>query len=264
MAKQLGNNQWLGKVDGRKYYTMRGVDGTISSKINQGMSSRVKNDAAYANTRLNNTEFGAGGSYAGLLVRLISKRWRTILVSFTAGNVQKIVMKLVHEDTTSAWGQRHLVGTSWQPRLRGAMNAFAKNGFDDNFATGIAASYSEDDGVAITGTTTAETSAALAAKGATGVTYEFYKYKGQYPEYNEAAQKFGLPEGSVELLGSKDAAIGSVVSLNVTAESAVMEAEAADLMECVLVVALPYKQIASTKHVLQELCSFSLIPVTIA
>lgn len=258
MAKQSGIHQLRGKFGGNVYYSQKGVDGGLVRKINEGMSSRVKNDAAFANTRRNANEFGFAGGLSGAAVRSISKRWRTILDPFAVGKFASSLIQIIRTSNNGDWGGR-VVGMSVNANLiKTGINVHAKNQYSENFAMGITYEIPETGGVNITGSTTAETSQGLKDRGAEGVLYEFYAYDLFEGQFVESAGRYTPSSSAITLLGSVDAEIGQVTSLNIQSPTAVLPTSSEHLF-AVLVVALPYKVVHNEKYTLQELCSFELI-----
>ena len=258
MAKQSGIHQLRGKIGGNVYYSQKGVDGGLVRKINEGMSSRVKTDAAFANTRRNSREFGFAGALAGAAIRSISKRWRTILDPFATGKFAKQIVSANRTAGSGGWGGRVIPLNINSNLFKSFISSYAKNQYLENFATGITYERPELGGVNITGSTTAETSQGLKDLGAEGVLYEFYGYDLIRGDFREESQAYTPSFSSIQLLGSVDAEIGQVTSLNVTSPVAVLS-DTAEHIFAVLVVALPYKVVNNAKYTLQEMCSFELI-----
>lgn len=125
MAKQSSLFKLRGKADGQSFYYSKNGE-YLTRKINPGMSSRVKTAKEYANTRLNNAEFGAAGACAGAMVRAVSSRWRYILNSIATGMLVKGIKEAMMQDTTSVWGKR-LVSVADMPAIQSLYNGFSKN-----------------------------------------------------------------------------------------------------------------------------------------
>ena len=211
MAKSSELLALRGKVAGKSFYAMKGVDGTLVRSINEGMSNRVKNDAAYANTRLNAAEFGSAGSMAGAVIRTVSKRWRTILQAFATAQLTKAVRNLIIQDTTHPWGQRLLSVEDWQTSVREAVSRLVKNSYVENFANAITAGASGvGQVITVNVTTTSQDSEALVSLGANGVRYEMYRQHITAPAFVNG--KYTTPAASVESIGSIDTEIGTPVT----------------------------------------------------
>lgn len=261
MAKSSELLALRGKVAGKSFYAMKGVEGTLVRSINEGMSNRVKNDAAYANTRLNAAEFGSAGSMAGAVIRTVSKRWRTILQAFATAMLTKAVRNLVIQDTTNAWGQRLLSVSGWQDVVRDAVSRLVKNSYSENFANGITASSSAvGHELDINVTTTAHDSEALVSLGATGVRYEIYRQFITAPAFVNG--KYTAPVASVEFVGAADTVIGTPTTASLGGNTDSL-GEDSDSMESIIVVALPTRTVNGETYVLQELCSCEWLPITI-
>lgn len=261
MAKSSELLGLRGKVAGKSFYAMKGVDGTLVRSINEGMSNRVKNDAAYANTRLNAAEFGSAGSMAGAVIRTVSKRWRTILQAFATAMLTKAVRNLVIQDTANPWGQRLLSVSGWQDAVRDAVSRLVKNSYAENFANGIAASASGvSRPVSVNIVTTSQDSEALVSLGAHGVRYEAYCQRITAPAFVNG--KYTAPVASVEFIGAVDTRIGAADTHALTG-TPVANGENSGTIESVIVVALPTRTVNDETYVLQELCSCEWLPITI-
>lgn len=261
MAKSSELLALRGKVAGKSFYAMKGVEGTLVRSINEGMSNRVKNDAAYANTRLNASEFGSAGSMAGAVIRTVSKRWRTILQSFATAMLTKAVRNLIIQDTTNPWGQRLLSVSGWQDAVREAVSRLVKNSYTENFSNGIIAGASSSGAaVAVDVVTTSQDSEALLSLGANGVRYEAYRQYISAPTFVNG--KYTSPAASVEFIGAVDTVIGTPITQHLTG-SPIAEGETDDAIESVIVVALPTRTVNGGTHILQELCSCEWLPITI-
>lgn len=130
MAKQSGLHQLRGKVGEFSYYNQTGINGGIVRRINQGMSSRVKNDAAFANTRLNNAEFGQAGRIAQMLGSMVRPKYRPMILPFSQSKMAKIVLGFIKDDTAD-WGRRNLTSSSVVDACTSALNAVSKNKIAD-------------------------------------------------------------------------------------------------------------------------------------
>lgn len=261
MAKQSGIHQLKGKVRGMSYYRQKGVVDGLARSINQGLSKRVKEDAAYENTRLNAQEFGAAGSFAGAMVRAISDRQRTMLKDFATGSLAKVVRDIIIGDTENDWGSRQLVGTEWQEYLMQVANTYAKNDFA-SFVGGVW-------DTAVSGTTwtpNAELPAGwgsqLAALGASGAVVEMYAYGVSLLDLGGKTLK---AISNVSLIGEVDATIGESATITeaATAPAGFDGTQAANKLQAVLVVVKPYQTINEKKYTRQELCTFSLFEPTV-
>lgn len=125
MAKQSSLFKLRGKADGQSFYYSKNGE-YLTRKINPGMSSRVKTAEEYANTRLNNAEFGGAGNLAGTMIRTVSKRWRYILDSIATGMLVKGIKEAMMNDNTHDWGKRSVLLAD-MPAIQDLYNRFSKN-----------------------------------------------------------------------------------------------------------------------------------------
>ncbi len=264
MAKQQGIHQIRGKVGEMSYYRQKNVATGLVRSINQSMSKRVKEDAAFANTRLNAAEFGAAGNYAGACVRAISMRWRTILNPFATGHLVKPILEGMKLDTSSEWGQRNL-GIDYMQEIQDMINQEAKNDYQQSFAIPTVTVTPHGVGNILKDwewelNTEDDTSSNLLAKGATGVRYELYAYRASFGKYSDIVGKYLKSTTSVIRLGGNDTQIGRGESWS-ESQTVVQNTATNDpgVIGALLCVALPYKAIGLQRYFLQELCSFILV-----
>lgn len=259
MAKSSELLALRGKVAGKSFYAMKGVEGTLVRSINEGLSNRVKNDAAYANTRLNSAEFGSAGNFAGALVRTVSRRWRYILKAFTTAAMTKALREMIQLDATSNWGQRTVMITGWKNLVRQSLQMMVKNSYEENFAKQISAESSRLGTVQVAGNVLATDSVELQTKGADGVRYEFYVQDASAPEFDQSSGKYSKSLSSDLFVGTVDAPIGTATQIELTSNS--FGGFADERITSLLVVAMPYRTVNNEKHILQELCSCDWIEV---
>lgn len=260
MAKQQGIHQLRGKVRGMSYYRQKGVEEGLARTINTGLSKRVKEDAAYQNTRLNSQEFGAAGSFAGACIRSISERQRTMLKDFATGALAKAVRDIIIGDTENKWGDRQLVGTAWQKYLLDVISTYAKvefashvGGVWDTTVTAGSGSNSWQPNAELP----SGWGSPLASKGATGALVEIYAYGVNLLDLGGKTLK---GESNVSLIGSNEVTIGESVTINTpaTVGAAFTGVQAANQLQGVLVVVKPYQEVNGEKYIRQELCTFAL------
>ena len=131
MAKQSGLHQIKGKVGEHSYYSQTGVTGGLIRSINQGLSQKVKTSEAFANTRLNNSEFGQAGRIASMLGHYITPKYRPMILPFSQSKMAKIILDFIKGDTSAPWGQRNLTTSNSGEAQVQALNAVSKNAFTD-------------------------------------------------------------------------------------------------------------------------------------
>lgn len=107
MAKQSGLHQIRGKVGEHSYYRQSGVSAGLIRQINQGMSQRVKTGDEYANTRLNNAEFGHACAIAGVLGKTVSPKFRPMMLTFSQSKMARVILEAIKRQTGN-WGERSL------------------------------------------------------------------------------------------------------------------------------------------------------------
>lgn len=129
MAKQSGLHQIKGKVGEFSYYKQTGVEGGLVRGINQGMSARVKNDEGYANTRLNNVEFGGACNVAANLGKMVTPKFRPMILPFSQSKMAKAVLELA-KSAGGSWGERAVPADSYQ-QLGAILSAMSKRDFTE-------------------------------------------------------------------------------------------------------------------------------------
>lgn len=257
--KGFTTDKQLGKRDGRRYYQQKGVEGIVSASINQGMSSRVKNDAAYANTRLNNAEFGAAGSTAGAIIRSLSQKWRYLLVAFAAGKLAKDVRALMMDDTTNPWGQRSLQGTDWQKVLADKVSQYSKNPVSDYEGLQVMCKFDSTTGLKLNVATAALTNPVIVAKGATDVRVVFVSGVIDASKFDANLGSYDSALADVKVLDYYDCHIGDSMDEQFHRDDIKVTAQASNKLYVGLVVYLPYKMVNNKEYILQELCSFQMV-----
>ena len=260
MAKGQSTFRQLGKIDGRKYYQVKGVDGIVSQSINQGMSNRVKNDAAYANTRLNNAEFGGAGSTAGAIARALSQKWRYLLVPFATGMIAKDVRAIMMQDSTGKWGQRGLTGTTWQAALAEKISAYSKNSVDDYSGLTISASFNPSTGLHVAlDVKTALHNEKLESLGCIGVHYLILNGVLNASTFDATANKYTPALADFEVLNDDTLQFGDDAGANCDRTDIKVSEQVANKLYGGIVVLLPYKEVNGVQYIMQEHCSFKMV-----
>lgn len=260
MSKIIGG-QKRGKENGYRHYHLKGVEGTVVARINEGMSSRVKTAAEYANTRLNNAEFGAAGAAAGALLRALPMERRSVLKAFPAAMLGKDFKAIISMQTTAAWGQRGFAVEGWQQMVADAMTKLNKNSFIGN--DGIAASISvvEEEGINVGYSFQAGWGTELASQGVDGVKAFVYSCSADMPTYDASTKKYSVPVIKFEELLNADVNLGEY-----DADGQIIpgtESYAPHPNDAVFgcVVMLPFRTINNKQYVLQELCEFKFMHI---
>ena len=273
MAKQSGIHGIRGKINGVSYYSSKN-GGQLIRKINEGMSSRVKTAKEYANTRLNNAEFGAAGSLAGAIVRPISQRWRFILDSIATGKLVKAIKASMMQDTASPWGER-VVPLTEMAHLQDVFNGFSKNEMPQEVVNSLQNdvtfnAISKELSFATSAPMTADTAQQLLDKGATHLTSKVFAFNVRKP-YIGADGKTYVPAESLMVDISDDFGyphISIAQNASITAGGDRQNAPAVlnedSHLGGVLVVLLPERKVGNEYFTLQELCSAYWCPAKAA
>lgn len=261
MAKQIGLYSVRGKVDGYKYYGMKGVANTIIAKINEGMSSRVKNSAEYANTRLNNAEFGAAGNMAGTLVRALTQRWRCVTIPFATAKFLPSIKSALGLDTANPWGQRTLTGTGWQDILRQEMSKLSKVSFDEEI--GLDVTISQSTGNVVTADLDGYIAQAefLKQKGITGIQFDAVAFRMEAAEFDSNINGYKPATLIASAENHIDAPVGDEFEEGITVRLDGAKVDASKVMTAVLIVAKPYREVNGTLFYAQEFCCHKLFAI---
>lgn len=269
MAKQIGIHQIKGKVGTRSYYRQSGVADGLSREINQALSGRVKEDPAYANTRLNNREFGQACKIAGVFGRFIQPKYRPMILPFSQSLMAQIILDVIKNDPTAnaQWGFRGLVASPLTIPVE-ALNACVKNRFDDIFGD-VVWSLTAGTGSARTlsfeGTPQSGAADFLQSIGADGVITKViacsFIYKRPVADDQEDAVVLGLPRKSntddsdLEAFAESTAIELDITFVNPTAP------EGGSVGTVAIAIAMPYREIGGTQHILQEYCTYQAAQV---
>lgn len=255
MAKQSGIHQLRGKVGEHSYYRQTGIVPGLVRSINQGMSSRVKTDEAFANTRLNNAEFGQAGRLASVFAQYITPKFRPMVLPFSQSKMAKIILEYIKNDTTAPWGERNITQNNSGEVQVAALNGVVKNRFED---FGLKLVINEETGT-LTVTSSVELVNKLAAIGADGVNFRFLATTTWVGEYSRLVRGYA-PSGPRFNAYDNDFANPDDDD-DVTIEYTVPAAPAADApafgaQRTGILIVLPYRTINGGQHILQEHCTF--------
>lgn len=260
MAKQSSLFKLRGKADGQSFYYSKNGE-YLTRKINPGMSSRVKTAEEYANTRLNNAEFGGAGNLAGTMVRTVSKRWRYILNSIATGLLVKGIKEAMMKDDTHDWGKRSVLLAD-MPAIQTLYNRFSKNEMPQeivDFVNTKITSAGNGDALTVADSLVlqGDLSAHFTALGANKVQCTLYCFGVSSPEVAADGKKYlpALPVfGKIASLAAEIGAGTDLIESNeYPAVPAVQNVAAA--FGGVLVIVEPIKVINEKEYVLQQHCS---------
>lgn len=263
MAKQSGLHQIKGKVDGYAYYRQSGVKTGLMRRINEGLSSRVKNGAEFANTRLNNAEFGNGADVAKIAAGLIVPKYRPMFLNFSQAKLTKSILALIKQNTGN-WGQRGLVATDVAPLCDG-ISALAKYPFS-NLIDSVTASAGSDAG---TGTIdvniTEDGMATLRGLGADGIMAKCIAasvYAGQYSSDVDGYIKSLSDVSSNEVTDESVSVSSKTLTFDLVRSTKTVTG--AVKLDIAILIMMPYRTINSQNHILQEYCTFKAVQPTYA
>lgn len=244
-----------GKVGEHSYYRQTGIVPGLVRGINQGMSARVKTDEAFANTRLNNAEFGQAGRLASVLAQYISPKFRPMVLPFSQAKMAKIILEYIKQDTTASWGQRNITSENSGDVQVAALNSVVKNRFED---FGFNLAIDEETGT-LTVTTSTETINKFAAIGADSVVIRFVAsatWVGQYTrllnEYAPSAAKANYYEESADdITDFGEMAFNYTIPAGPSSGAPAFAAERMGVM-----IILPCRTVNNQTHILQEHCTY--------
>lgn len=250
MAKQSGLHQIRGKVGEHSYYKQTGVSSGLIRSINQGMSSRVKTAQEFANTRLNNAEFGQASRIAAVLGQLITPKYRPMILPFSQSKMAKIILDAI-KTKTGNWGQRNLSSADLQVFLD-AINSVHKNNPDEY---GLSFSVSSEGKFVITSDESLFP-AKVQAIGATGYDLVVLAARPWFGIYSSTDKKYAESFARANIYQENVSDSSEAVSIDYSFRPAPPSGWPAFDVDFMVVVILPYRDVNSIKHILQEHCTF--------
>lgn len=261
MAKQSGIHQIKGKIGEYSYYKQTGVSGGLIRGINQGMSARVKADAAYANTRLNNLEFGAAANVASLLGKMVEPKFRPMILPFSQSKMAKEILKLARQNV-SPWGQR-TIESPQTPQVAATLAAMSKRDFSEFVSVSVTRTDSST--INVRGAYTDEQATLMAGLGINNLLVNCLVFNLATGKFNaitgEMSTGYLEKQGSAGLIdGIVTAGSGDSGDDDLSLSAFVPAAGHAGHQIAVFVV-LPQRQIDGVTHILQEYCSFTALPI---
>ena len=262
MAKQRGLHQIKGKVGEYSYYSQTGVSGALIRKINEGLSARVKSDEAYANTRLNNQEFGAAANTAALLGQCVTPKFRPMILPFSQSKMAKEILKVAREHAAN-WGQR-VVTSDDTARICEILSAVSKR--DAAEFVDLAATRSGADLAGISAIYSASQASLMASLGISALTVTATQYDvatGQWvPLVGQMSTGYKIVRDSVSPFDEQliVAGTGESNTEDMNVSTFVPEANHSG-HQIVVFVVMPIRMVNSIPHILQEYCSFVAMPL---
>ena len=266
MAKQTGLYNIRGKVNGYSYYKQTGVDDTIFRRINEAMSGRVKTDDAFANTRLNNIEFAQACRIAGLFGKMVTPKYRPMILPFSQSNMAKSLLGVIKSDPTqnAAWGYRGLDLTNGSLPIDVLSNQ-SKLAFDD-YISECSMLHTTPSAGSVSMTATFRFQEGIVDKlstfGADGVDVRVVTWNLFYSR-PVAAQHTGA---GITLLNS-GAAVDSFTTYTQESEISVngryplRTPQGATYCPVGVVIIMPFRTVGGVKHIMQEACAFKAFNV---
>lgn len=266
MAKQSGIHQLRGKVGEHSYYRQTGVNTGLVRSINQGMSERVKTSEEYANTRLNNAEFGHAGAIAACLGRLIVPKFRPMMLPFSQSKMAKIVLDAIKKSELP-WGSRNIPTGSGQEAAEAsrilvtALNSVRKGNPSD---MGLSMVFNDDTSIM---TLTSDPTAwenYLQSIGADGARANLIccapwigksfgvgeGYADCYPQANTISEDLGTGAVTADFPETFPAAPAPILNMF--------------RVEFWCAVIMPYRSVNNTEYTLQEHCTYLLADLNAA
>lgn len=254
MAKQSGLHQLRGKVGEHSYYKQTGIASGLVRSINQAMSSRVKTDEAYANTRLNNREFGQAGRLAAMLAQYITPKFRPMVLPFSQSKMAKVLLEYIKLDTTAPWGGRNLTSSNSGDAQVAALNAVVKNRFED---WGIKITGDEET-TSVTFESTQQTLEKARSIGATGISMRFIASTSWIGTYNSNDQKYAPSfargnryDNEFDLSKEEGYEESYILRPSPPVGWPAFEAERIGI-----VIVMPFREVNGVRHIMQEHCTY--------
>lgn len=264
MAKQSGIHQLRGKVGEHSYYRQTGINTGLMRSINQGLSERVKTSEEFANTRLNNTEFGAAANVAGLLGQLVVPKFRPMVLPFSQSKMARDILKVAREHTAN-WGQRVVTSDDTQ-RLCDILTSTSKRNATEFVSLRITRSSATEANVAAS--YSADQSTLMASLGINQLIVNCLCYDLATGQWSPAGQimttgYFYIKNRSQLFDAVIEAGETDLVDEDIVVDEFVPEPNHS-AHQLVVFVVLPARKVNDVVHILQEYCSFWATPLPAA
>lgn len=262
MAKQSGLHQLRGKVGEHSYYRQTGIIPGLVRSINQGMSARVKTGIEYANTRLNNAEFGAAAGVAGLLGKMVTPKYRPMILPFSQSKMAKDILEIARQSGGS-WGQR-VVTSADTAALCETLTSTSKLALSDFVSTIFDHSVAES--LSVTVSWNEQQATALADLGVSGLSMSVVAFGLATGKYVAAENAIHKSNYRIDGYTSSDQSVTAGSEGIIETELAIPATFTPDPTlynghRIAVLVLMPYRTINSVKHILQEYCSFIAVPI---
>lgn len=253
MAKQSGLHQLRGKVGEHSYYRQSGVASGLVRSINQGLSARVKNDEAFANTRLNNAEFGQACRMAAVLGQLIYPKFRPMMLTFSQAKMAAYLLEAI-KVSAGSWGQRNLTANDVDTFLS-ALNRVRKNNPDDY---GVEYTGAGEGNLDIDVDATAFASK-IAAIGADGYKINVLACSPWMGTFQQSENKYAPSYPLVKTFPVDVDDSTQTQSVAYSYRPDPQQGWPAFVPKFLVLVVMPYRTINGTDHILQEHCTYITI-----
>lgn len=261
MAKQSGLHQIRGKVGEHSYYRQSGVASGLIRSINQGLSSRVKTGEEYANTRLNNAEFGAACGIASMLGGMVTPKYRPMILPFSQSKMSKALLELARQND-APWGQR-VVGIDDTQQIADILTSTSKLNIV-NFAT-VDVTRPSAGSVAISVKISGEQATSMVSLGIDGVFVKGACFVLRTGKYNSAemriAKSIAIADGSSAEDTTIQVGTSASVNINFSVDSVVPVISSSNVHRLAVVVFMPYRTVGGVDYTLQDKCCFVCVPL---
>ena len=258
MAKQSGLHQIKGKVGEFSYYKQTGVSGGLIRGINQGLSARVKSGDEYANTRLNNSEFGAACNIAGLLGKAVVPKFRPMVLPFSQSKMAKMILEMARE-TSAGWGER-VVPANSSAELAAILQSTSKRDFTEfvSFAIEKTATLNE---YVLSYTYDGNQATLMSSLGINKLQILVCGYNIATGKYNSSLRRANqgviFRQFADSVTSDVTAGAGEGDDLTFTMLPYTPAATLYNGQQLVVAVVMPVRTINNVDHILQEYCSFA-------
>lgn len=249
MAKQSGIHQLRGKVGEHSYYRQTGIVPGLVRSINQALSGRVKTGEEYANTRLNNSEFGQAGRIAAAAIRAIQPKYRPMILPFSQSKAVKDILQEI-QLATGTWGQRNLTDANGDI-IAPILNKLSKNNMSDY---GITLSNPPEGALSIEGLDP-DYRNHLDAIGADGAKLTFYACNLWVGDWVSGQGSY-FPTVLATNVANDDQEDQFEWAPGITMPSDPPSGRLAHSVKFYMLVVLPYRTVNETEYILQEHCAF--------
>ena len=260
MAKQSGLHQIRGKVGEHSYYKQTGVSAGLIRSINQGLSARVKSGEEYANTRLNNSEFGAACNVAGLLGKAVVPKFRPMVLPFSQSKMAKQVLALA-KNAGGSWGQR-VVPAANSAELAAILQSTAKRDYQEFVSLQVTSGESLN-AYHLAIEISAEQSTFMASLGIDKVQILGCGYNIGTGKYDATLRKVSpgviFRQFADSVTPSVDAGQSETDAIDFTMLPYNPSAANLNGQQIVVAVVMPIRTINNVDHILQEYCSFAAL-----